>query len=246
MHFDYEPSDRIGTRATLGIVVLQTDETIEHDLRRLLPNDQVALLATRIACAPEVTSETLATMKKDLPKAAGLFPQGLTFDAVGYGCTSATSVIGAKAVSDFIKTGCEAKSVTEPVSALAAACQALSIKRLAFLSPYVAEVSERLRGAVASAGVESPVFGSFDEIEDPKVARISPASTASAAIALAKGADVDGIFMSCTNLRTLDIIGEVEAATGLPVLSSNLVLAWHMAHLAGLKIDPTYGALSRL
>ena len=245
MHFDYDTADRIGTRATLGVVVLQTDETLEHDLRRLLPHDEVALLATRIPCDPQVTSDTLAKMKSDLPQATGLFPRGMTFDVVGYGCTSATSVIGADAVAGLVREGCTANAVTEPVSALAAACKALGIKRLAFLSPYVEEVSTRLRGAVAKAGIESPVFGSFDEIEDPKVARIAPSSTAKAAIALAKGADVDGIFMSCTNLRTLDVIEEIEAATGLPTLSSNLVMAWHMATLSGLRINAGFGTLSR-
>jgi maleate isomerase len=33
---------------------------------------------------------------------------------------------------------------------------------------------------------------------------------------------------------TLDLIEEIETETGLPVMSSNTVLAWHLARLAGL------------
>ena len=59
------------------------------------------------------------------------------------------------------------------------------------------------------------------------MARIAPASIKAAARAAAKGAQA--VFLSCTNLRTLDIIDDLEAELGLPVISSNQVLAWHMA-----------------
>ena len=63
--------------------------------------------------------------------------------------------------------------------------------------------------------------------------RISGASVMEAATELVRGAQVDGIFLSCTNLRTLDLITQLEAALNMPVLSSNLVLAWHLAQLSG-------------
>ena len=53
-----------------------------------------------------------------------------------------------------------------------------------------------------------------------------------AAKTLAQEAVVDGIFLSCTNLRTMDLICPLEAELGMPVLSSNLVLAWHLTQLS--------------
>jgi maleate isomerase len=41
------------------------------------------------------------------------------------------------------------------------------------------------------------------------------------------------IFLSCTNLRTLDVIDALEAELGIPVVSSNLALAWDMARRTG-------------
>jgi maleate isomerase len=52
-----------------------------------------------------------------------------------------------------------------------------------------------------------------------------------AAINLGRDDSVQGIFMSCTNLRTLGVIDEVSQMLGKPVLSSNQALAWHMAQL---------------
>jgi len=229
----YSFTDKIGTRGTLGIVVLQTDETIEHDLHRILPSDGVALYASRIPNAEEVTSDTLGAMAQALPASAGLFPNALEFDVVGYGCTSGTSVIGPDAIADLVRQGCTAKHVTEPVSALVAACNELGVESLGFVSPYIEEVNTTLRGVLAERGITSPVFGSFNESIDANVARIDGRSLINGALEIG-AADVDAVFLSCTNLRTLDVIDQIEAKLGKPVLASNQVLGWHMAKLAGL------------
>lgn len=244
MDFTYELGGPIGRKATLGLIALQADETVEHDFRRLLPHEDVALYVTRVPSGLEVSGDTLREMEGTLPAAAGLFPRSIGFDVVGYGCTSGTSVIGPARIAELVRSGCETKAVTEPVSGLIAACGALGVSRLAFLSPYVAEVSETLRGVLAAAGVDSPVFGSFNEAEEAKVARINGASVVAAATALAGQGGAEAIFLSCTNLRTLDVIGQIEAATGLPVLSSNQVMAWDMARQAGIRMRSGFGRLS--
>ncbi len=228
---------------SLGLVVLQADETIEGDFRRLLPA-QAALHVTRVPSGLEVSTQSLRAMEQHIAESAGLFPRGLTFDAVGYGCTSATAVIGRARVAELLRDGTSAKTVSEPVSALLAASRALGLKRIAYLSPYVEEVSRGMRDLLASEGLETPVFGSFDEPSEAKVARISAPSLLAAAERLVASAEVEGIFLSCTNLKTLEVIPELRARGGKPVLSSNQVLAWHMCRLAGLAVDaPVFGDL---
>ncbi len=239
--FPYIPDDRAATR--LGLIVLQVDETIELDFRRLIP-ETVELLVTRVPSGLQVSRETLAEMEAHIPAAAALLPQPVGYDAVGYGCTSGSSVIGPARVGDLVRQGVNTAAVTEPVSALAAACGALNIQRLALLSPYVEDVSSTLRQVLAQRGVTSPVFGSFDEAEEAKVVRISGASIIEAATRLCAGQDIDALFLSCTNLRSLDVIADIETRIGKPVLSSNQVLAWHMCRLAG--IAPRAGAYGRL
>ncbi|MCB1341423.1 MAG: Asp/Glu racemase [Pseudooceanicola sp.] len=217
----------------LGLIVLQTDERIEPDFRRLLPED-AGLFASRVPSGLDVTPATLQAMHDHIPAAAALLPQARGFDVVGYGCTSGSAQIGPEVVAEQVRKGVRTGAVTEPVSALAAACSALGIRRVAFLSPYVETVSDRLRAVLAGRGIESPVFGTFAEAEEARVSRIDPASTCDAALTLLRAGGVDGLFLSCTNLDTLDIVAGLERETGLPVLSSNLVLGWHMARLAGL------------
>lgn len=233
-HFDYTLEGPIGSRATLGMVVLQTDETLEHDLRRSFTAPDVSLYVSRVPSGADVSTDTLSQMAHDLPTAAGLLPPTLDYDVVGYGCTSGTAVIGPEAIARHVRAGCGARHVTEPLSALVALCRARGVARLAFLSPYVEEVSATLRTALNAQGIATPVFGSFNEAEETKVAKISAGSLHDAAMALGTSDDVDAVFLSCTNLRTLDVIDGIEADLGKPVFSSNQALIWHMRALAGL------------
>ena len=218
----------------MGLVVLQTDEQLEADCRTLLPDD-LSLYVTRVPSEPEVTRESLQSMAAHLSAAAALLPAGGDYDVVGYGCTSGAAQIGPARIAELVRDGTATRAVTEPVSALIAACRALDVTRLAFLSPYIASVSDHLRGALTQAGITSPVFGSFNEATETRVARISVGSIVEAGCDLVQGAEVDALFLSCTNLRAVEATAEIEARTGLPVLSSNRVLAWHMCALAGVQ-----------
>jgi len=189
---------------SMGLIVLQADQRIELDARQ--PFDtEVNRHISRIPSAATVTTETLKQMEKDLPIAVSLLPNAVDFDVVGYGCTSGTSVIGAENIAKIVKDRCKTKHVTEPVSALIAACRHLGIERIGFLSPYVEAVSTGLRETLFLSGVETPIFGSFNEEIEERVVKISTVSISDAAVELGRQ-DVDAIFLSCTNLNTLPVL----------------------------------------
>ncbi|WP_299724188.1 Asp/Glu racemase [uncultured Tateyamaria sp.] len=223
------------TRAKLGLIALQADRTIEDDFRRLMPRD-VSLLVSRVPSGLDVTLDSLAEMESALSGAASLFPVGHRFDVVGYGCTSGTAQIGAPVIAQQVQAGTETGAVSEPVTALIAACHALKVSRIAILSPYVASVSNRLREVLAAAGITTPTFASFDEGNEAAVAHIDEDSITRASIDMMKDTEVEALFLSCTNLRTLGVIAGLQDELGVPVLSSNLVLAWHMLNCAGLDV----------
>lgn len=236
-----------GTRATLGLVVLQTDEVIEGDLRAFLPGDGIATHHTRIPFDPHVTPATLARMEADLASAVSLLPANAPFDAIGYGCTSASAVIGSAGVAARIQSVFPGVAVTDPLHAITAALSALSAKKIALITPYISQVSEVLRTRLSEQGFETVALASFEQVADAAVARITPDSIAAASIATAKGAAADAVVIACTNLRTSPIIGQIEEALGIPVVSSNSAIAWHMARLAGLADAPSsLGRLGKL
>jgi len=235
--FSYTLAKRDENLSTLGLIVLQPDETIEHDFARLIPHGQARQYVTRVPSSLEVSKDSLADMARQLPASASLFPRTVHMDVVGYGCTSAASIIGPGEVARLVRSRCDCGQVTEPLSAVIAACRHLGLTRLALLSPYVEEVSATLRTALLKQGILTPVFGSFNEAVETRVASIDKKSLIEAAVGLGSDQQVDGIFLSCTNLKTLDVIADIEARTAKPVLSSNQALAWHMCHLAEVRLQ---------
>lgn len=218
----------------LGLIVLRVDETIEQDFRRLF-DPSAALHVTRIASGEELTPETIATMESGLPAAARLLPPAVEFDAVGYACTSGTTLIGAGRVAALVAGACRTRAVTDPLTATIAATRFLGANRIGIVSPYIASVAEPIRAAFEGEGFRVLRAASFGERVEAKVARIDPASVIDAALSVARNKDIDMVFLSCTNLRTLDVIDGLENRLGIPVISSNLALAWDMARHANAR-----------
>lgn len=231
--FPYDLAEAEGRAATLGLIVLQVDETIEQDFRRLLPGQEVALYVTRIPSGADLTPDTIARMARDLPGAASLLPPAARFGAVGYACTSGTTLIGVERVEELVRQGCRTEQVCNPLTATQAALRHVGARRIGLVSPYSASIAADMQAAFEAAGIEVPRAISFGEEVEANVARIDPLSIAAAARAVAAGGGIDAVFLSCTNLRTLGLIEGLEDELGLPVISSNLALAWHMASVAG-------------
>ncbi len=221
-------------RGVLGLISLHVDETVEADLRRYLPATGARLHVTRLRSGDTLTPGSIAGMKVGLTAAAQLLPPAAHFDVIAYACTSGTALLGAEEVHGQVAAGATTAAVTDPLTAGLAAMHALGLKRIGVVSPYVADVSEPLCAAFDAGGVAVTRTLSFGEEEEARVARIAPASIAAATREVARGGGIDGLFLSCTNLRTADLLGPLTAELGLPVLASNQVLAWHMLKLAGL------------
>ncbi len=235
MKLNFDIDQVSAARASLGLIVLQADETLENELRLVLQDPSIALYHTRIPSHPNVTKETLAQMARDLPAAAGLLPKNTSFDAIGYACTSGATVIGQKVVADKVHEHHPGVAVTDPITAVIAGCRALGVTKLGFLTPYVPEVSEAMRELLEDNGLEVTGFGSFEQEQEKVVSRISEASTLDAIVKVGQSSECDAVFVSCTNLRTFGILAEAEKILGKPVISSNLALLWHLMRLAGVK-----------
>jgi maleate isomerase len=226
----------------LGLIVLQVDETVERDFRHLLPVD-TTLHVSRVPSGADLTPDTIAGMEHTLAASAALLPPAAAFDVVGYACTSASTQLGAERVEALVHRGARTRHVTNPFSASLAAFEALGLRRIAIVSPYVAAVSDRLIDAFRATGLDVAGSLSFGEGQEARVARIAAHSLAEAARQAARLPGTQAVFLSCTNLRTLGILAPLEAELRLPVLSSNQALAWHMARLAGLDAPGVPGRL---
>ena len=230
----YSTDSGLGQTAKIGLIVLQTDQTIEDEFRQILTIDGVACYHARIANAMEVTPETLARMQADLPFTSSLLPKAFEFDAIGYACTSGATIIGEEQVARLIVAQHPHAKVSNPLSACKAACAALNLNNIALLTPYTPEVTQALSDSLCASGIEISHTGYFDIEDDFEVGRMDSASIYNAIITLGEYKECEGVFVSCTSLRVANIILKAEKHLGKPVISSNQALAWHLLRLSGV------------
>ena len=231
----YKMDSGLGERARIGLIVLSDDQTIEYELRRIFDLPDVVFYVSRIYCAPTITPDTLKDMENEIASAARLILPDQPLDVVAYGCTSGAMLIGTEAVRNCIHESRPGVLCTTPVQATIAAFEALDAGSICLITPYADEINRHMRSYILEHGFRVPVMGSWNEPKDPHVGRISPDSIREAVFDLGRSNMVDAVFLSCTNIRALDIIKEMESELGKPVISSNQAMGWHCLRLAGVE-----------
>ena len=247
IQFNHLPFSTISQNARsvqMGLVILETDLTIETEFRHFLIQDKnasrtISLLNTRIPCDDQVTADNLTSMEGRFSDSLSLFPNDYKFDVIGYGCTSASLLIGEQKIEKLIKSNLNADKVTTPMTAVKKGLKALNVSKIGYLAPYISEIAYAMCSDLESDGFEVGGAATFGEDKDSVVGTISPASILEAIESLAsKSNNLEAIFISCTSLKCASIISTAESRLGIPILSSNSALAWDMAKLSEAKISP--------
>ncbi len=243
-HFPFTTDAGIAARAALGLIVLASDQTIEHEMRLMAAVPGVGVYESRIYNDNAITPQTLRAMESGIATAAGLILPGMQLDVVGFGCTSATMVLGEETIGARIRQARPGIAFTTPVTGAFAAFRALGAERIAVLTPYSDEVNDGIRRYIEARGFTVAALGSFNEEDDRRVARISPAAILAASEALVQGSGAQALFVSCTSLRLVEHVVALEARIGIPATSSNHAIGWHMLRLAGIADrQPQFGRL---
>lgn len=218
----------------IGLVALSTDHTSEVDYARILAPAGFGIYVNRIPFANPVTPETLAAMEGDLAAGAALILPGEDLDAIVYGCTSASVCIGDAAVRAQVAKGKPGCPVVTPVSGALNGLRAIGARRISVLTPYTVETSRPMAAMFEAEGFAIDRFTCLDMTDDREMARIALDDLVEIAAAAADRAS-DALFISCTAVRAAGVIDRIEAAAGVPTLSSNYAAAWNVARLCGVS-----------
>lgn len=246
-HLPFSLDRGIAHRAALGLIVLATDNTIEHEWRTMLQLDGVGFYESRLMNAATIAPDTLRAMEKDITGAAALIRPGERIDSMAFACTSGALVIGDDAVAARIRAARPGIPCTTPMEAAIAGLNALGARRIALLTPYIDEINEMMRAHLQAHRIGVPVVGSFNHENDNEVARIDAASIEAAVLELGQEADVEAVFVSCTSLRLVEQVERLEARLNKPVTSSNHALAWRSLRLTGCAdVVPGFGRLMQV
>jgi maleate isomerase len=222
------------TRAgCVGVILLATDLTTERDIRLIAPPD-LPVCATRIAYANPTTPDNLRATLPHLGAAAALLVPGIPLAAIIFACTSASVILGRDAVLAAIAEGRPGVPVITPADAAVAALRAIDARRIAILTPYLPETTVLVQTHLAGEGIDILRAEALGIDDDRWMAR-HPAATIRAAARRAVHPDADALFISCTALPATEIVPEIEAEIGRPVITSNLATLWQALRLAGRR-----------
>ena len=222
----------------IGLVVLATDMVLEVEWRELFSGLPIEILVARIACAAEVTPTALLTMAQQIGECASLILPDVTLDAMAYGCTSGTLVIGEQKVHELLQQGHSQQITSNPFSAIKAALAYINAKNIVVLSPYLGSVNEPFYQALSNVGYHVMAWGSLDLTLDRDIGSMNPEHLPILIEQLFDGLEQtpDAVFISCTNFKALAKLDELEQRYGCYFISSNQVMAWHLLHQLNMTL----------
>jgi len=224
----------------IGLLLPSSNTTMEPELYGMAPTD-VTIHAARMMLK-EVTAEGLERMAEDAAEAAAML-RTAEVDILIYGCTSGSLIKGkeweARLVGDLtMATGIPAISTG---GAVVDAIRDLGIKRVGLATPYVDEINKLEKRFLEDCGIEVVAMKGLGIIDNPKISAVDADRVR--ALANEVSDDVEGVFISCTNLPSASLIEIMEDELKVPVITSNQASMWAALSALGLKGKEGYGQL---
>ncbi len=217
-------------------VIAPFDLAIERELWRWVPAE-VTLHLARTHYEPVPVSRTMAELVSSTHhlEAATRDVLHVEPEVVAYLCASGSFVNGV----DYEKTlvaaieGAGAKAAVTTSGALAEAIVALKISRMCVITPYDEELTRLLGMFLNQLGVT--VLRSDHLGLGGGIWKVNYRTVAERIVA-ADQPEAQAIFVSCTNLRTYDIIDPLEEMLGKPILTANQLSMWACLGRMGLPM----------
>jgi maleate isomerase len=214
-----------GEKGRIGLIVPSNNTVVEQEFRRILP-EGITSYATRMRNTKADIGD-LEMMVSHATRGADELSTA-EVDVIAFACTAGSLLHGIewerKLRSDLEKASGGIPCITTS-QAVIDAFGHLGLRRLVAATPYVDELNRAEKRFFEASGFEVLDIRGLGIRRAADLGRCYPKEALDLAMSLPYQ-KADGIFISCTNFRTIDILSELEERTGKPALSSNLATLW--------------------
>jgi maleate isomerase len=220
-----------GQRLRIGMLLPSGNPIIEPQVNAMLPQG-VALYVTRLPLRGSSEAELLA-MARNVEEAARLLGDA-GVGLIAFNCTAVSTY--SKAMEADIQQRIASATGLPALMTSAAIVEALKIlgaRKVVLLTPYIPEVNEREVAFLAVEGLEVLSETGLGLDTNTEMAKLAPEVW----IDLArqnKDLRADAYLVSCTAVRSAEVIDELERELGRPVVTSNQAITWHCLRTAGI------------
>lgn len=220
-------------RAQLGFIMMSTDLAGEADFFKMAPPG-VGVSIARLKTDDYTTNETLERHIDHMADAASRIQPDIRPDIVSYSCTSGSIILGEDRVYSEIRKGAPWAQPMCLVRGVIDALNAIGAKKIVVGTPYLDEINTAEAEFLHAHGFTVLDIQGLNLSTGIEFGRVTPAYLKEFALEIDRP-EAEAIFLSCGGIRSLDVIEEIEAVAGKPVITSNQAQFWSCLRRAGVN-----------
>jgi len=234
-----------GWNGKIGLLVPSVNTVVEPETNRMAP-EGINIYAARMRNATvdvENTKDMLSHVNRATDELASA-----KMDVIAFACTAGSFFEGTSGEQE-LKTTIERIAGVPAVTtsgAVIEALQTLKLKKIVVATPYPDDMNNLERKFFAVNGFDVLDIKGLGIVDAWSIGTVKPEETYEFARKVFNS-DADGMFISCTNLRTIEIIERLEREIGKPVVTSNQATFWACLKALGYaEAIQGYGKLCEL
>ena len=220
----------------LGFLVPERNVTCEVEFPRHLPLGVTAHFSRLPRKGAAMRADLLVEMMESVDVQSELLTK-IDVRVIMAACTSGSFLGGINAADEL---GVRIKRATgipgiSTSTAVIDALRAMDVRRFFMITPYPHDITRAEAEFFEEFDFDVTGTDTFACTHAPMIPALTSSQVADMAVSHAlEIADADALFISCTNLATMDRIAEMEERHGKPVITSNSATLWRALRAAEL------------
>ncbi|MCA1645403.1 MAG: hypothetical protein LC797_08025 [Chloroflexi bacterium] len=229
-------------KARVGLIIPSSNRLTEPHMHRYAPAGvEVHVTRLRMTGANHVPLEALLPRVRE----ATLALADARCDVIVFHCTASSMEAGMQGEHQVLAAmrGATAGHVATTASATLAALHAVDVTRVVLISPYVATTHQHELEFLTEAGLRVVGGRALGLAGGDEYLTVPPAEWLRIGQAEVRP-EAQGVFLSCTNIHSPEVVEPLEMLIDRPVITSNQAVLWYALRLCNLTTH--VAALGRL